>query len=171
MIELRAISILDENMPECVALSVAPEQQEFVAANSYSLAEAFDYNKAFAEKGVGEIAVPYAVYENDVMVGFVMYGYFPPDDEDDEDAYDVEESYYYVWRLLIDKNYQGRGIGREVVRQVMEEIKAKPCGEASYCYVSYVPSNIASKNTFLSYGFEEDGRINGGEAVARYRLA
>jgi len=170
MISLRKISILDENMPECVALEVHPEQKNFVAANSYSLAEAYDTNKAYAEKGEGDIAVPYAVYENDVMVGFVMYGYFTPEDDEEEEAYSHDEHVYYVWRLFIDKNHQGRGIGREVVRQVMDEIKQKPHGDANYCYVSYEPDNIASKTTFKSYGFEEDGRVIGGEVVARYKV-
>ena len=168
MIELKKISILDDNMPECIALSVLPEQDNFVASNAISLAEAYDVNKAREETGKGSYAVPYAVYENGNMVGFVMYGYFPPDD--DGDSYSTDEHVYYVWRLLIDKNHQGRGIGREVVRQVMEEIKAKPYGEANYCYVSYEPDNIASKTTFASYGFEEDGRVIGGEVVARYAL-
>jgi len=173
MIELRKISILDDNMPECIALEVHPEQQNFVAENSYSLAEAYDNNKAYAEKGEGVIAVPYAVYENDKMVGFVMYGYFPPGDEDDDDPseeYDMEEHFYYVWRLFVDKNHQGRGIGREVVRQVMDEIKTKPYGPATHCYVSYEPTNVASQTTFKSYGFVEDGRVLEGETVAKYKL-
>ena len=164
MIELRKISILDDNMKECIALDVLPEQDNYVASNAYSLAQAYECSKSED----GDIAVPYAVYENGKMVGFAMYGYFPPDD--DEDAYSTDEYIYYFWRLLIDKNHQGRGIGREVVRQVMEEIKTKPHGEASYCYVSYEPENIASKTTFASYGFEEDGRVLGGEVVARYKL-
>jgi len=168
MIELKKISILDDNMKTCIALEVLPEQDNFVASNAISLAEAYDENKAFAETGEGAIAVPYAVYENGKMVGFAMYGYFPP--EDDEDAYCKKEHHYYFWRLLIDKNHQGRGIGRETIRQVMEEIKSKPYGEASYCYVSYEPTNIASKTTFASYGYEEDGRIIDGEVVARYKL-
>jgi len=169
MIELRKISILDDNMKECIALEVLPEQDNFVASNAYSLAEAYDENKAFAENGEGSIAVPYAVYENGKMVAFAMYGYFPPDEDDDE-AYCTKEHIYYFWRLLVDKNHQGRGIGREIVRQVMDEIKSKPHGEASYCYVSYEPTNIASKTTFASYGFEEDGRVIDGEVVARYKL-
>jgi len=52
----------------------------------------------------------------------------------------------------------------------MEEIKTKPCGEANYCYSSYVPENIGSKSTFASYGYEEDGRMLGGEVVVRYKL-
>ena len=168
MIELRKISILDDNMKECIALSVLPEQDNFVASNAISLAEAYDTNKAYAEKGEGDIAVPYAVYENGKMVGFVMYGYFQP--SDDEDAYSKDEHIYYVWRLFVDKDHQGRGIGRETLRQVMEEIKTKPFGEATYCYSSYDPDNIASKTTFASYGYEEDGRVIEGEVVARYKL-
>ena len=168
MIELKKISILDANMKECIALRVLPEQDNFVASNAISLAEAYDENKAYAETGKGAIAVPYAVYENGIMVGFAMYGYFPP--EEDEESYCKDEHHYYFWRLLIDKNHQGKGIGRETVRQVMEEIKSMPCGEASYCYVSYEPTNIGSKTTFASYGFEEDGRVIDGEVVARYKL-
>jgi len=168
MIKLKKISILDENMKECIALSVLSEQNNFVASNAISLAQAYDDNKAFDETGEGDRAVPYAVYENGIMVGFAMYGYFTP--EDDEDAYSKDEYCYYFWRLLVDKNHQGRGLGREIVRQVMDKIKLKPLGEASYCYVSYESANIASKKTFASYGFEEDGRIIDGEVVARYKL-
>ena len=164
MIELKKISIFDDNVKECIALKVLPDQKNFVASNAVSLAEAYDTNKS----NEGSVAVPYAIYNDDKMVGFIMYGYFPPEDE--EDAYSRDEHIYYVWRLLIDKDHQGKGIGREAVRQVMEEIKTKPCGEATYCYVSYVPTNIGSKTTFASYGFEEDGRVIDGEAVARYKL-
>ncbi|MCL2204055.1 MAG: GNAT family N-acetyltransferase [Defluviitaleaceae bacterium] len=168
MIELERISILDDNMKECIALEVLPEQEDYVASNAYSLAAAYTTNRAFEKKGTGDVAVPYAVYEKGTMVGFAMYGYFPPGT--DADAYCTKEPHYYFWRLLVDKNHQGRGIGRETVRQIMEEIKARPCGEASYCYVSYEPKNIASKTTFASYGFEEDGRVIDGEVVARFKI-
>ena len=168
MIELISISILHDNMKECIALEVLPEQSTFVASNAVSLAQAYDENRAYEQTGKGNIAVPYAVYENGIMVGFVMYGYFQP--EDGEDSYSKYEYYYYVWRLFVDKNHQGKGIGRETLRLVMEEIKSKPYGEASNCYSSYVAANIASKTTFSSYGYEEDGRVIEGEVVARYRL-
>ncbi|MCL2840874.1 MAG: GNAT family N-acetyltransferase [Defluviitaleaceae bacterium] len=170
MLTMKKISILDDNMKECIALDFLPEQTGFVADNSISLAEAYDANKAYAETGKGDIAVPFAAYENGKMVGFAMYGYFPPGDEGDEDTYCTKEHHYYFWRLLVDKNHQRKGIGREMVFQVMEEIKSKPWGEATYCYVSYEPTNIGSKTTFASYGYEEDGRVIDGEVVARYKL-
>ena len=171
MIELRKISILDDAMKECITLRVTSEQEDFVASNAISLAEAYDCNGKYDETGEGTIAVPYAVYENDIMVGFAMYGFFPPgDDEDEDEAYNTEEPYYYFWRLFVDKAYQGRGLGREIVRCVMDEIKTKPYGEASYCYVSYDQENTASKATFSSYGFKEDGRTIDDELVAYYKL-
>ena len=169
MITLKSISIFDEQMPECIALEVLPEQRNFVASNAMSLAEAYDVNKARIVTGKGDVAIPYAVYENDIMVGFVMYGYFPTGG-DNEDHYTDGAPCYYVWRLFIDKEHQGRGIGREVLHQVMAEIKSMPYGEAEYCYSSYVPDNNASKATFKSYGYKEDGRIICGETVARYKL-
>jgi len=165
MIELKKISILDDNMKECIKLDFLPEQNGFVAPNAISLAEAYDNNKASSEEGGGDVAFPYAVFENGVMVGFAMYGYFACGDD-----YEENEPIYYFWRLLVDKNHQGKGIGREIVRQVMGEIKSKPQGEANYCYVSYEPTNIGSKTTFASFGFEEDGRVLEGEVVARYKL-
>ena len=168
MIELKQISILSDNLEECISLDFLPEQTGFVAPNAISLAEAYDMNRANSETGKGDIAMPFAVYENGKMVGFVMYGYLLP--SDDDESYCKDEPYYYFWRLLIDKNHQGRGLGRKAVDLLMEEIKKKPCGEASYCYTSYEPSNTASKATFAAYGYEEDGRIIDGELVARYRI-
>jgi len=168
MIELRPISILDDAaiVRECIEMDFLPEQDGFVADNSLSLAEAYDTNRG----DDGAKAMPYAAYKNGVMVGFAMVGYFPPADEDDDEGYCTKEPHYYFWRLLVDKGHQRRGIGREIVRQVMEIIKAKPQGAASYCYVSYEPDNVGSKTTFANYGFEEDGRVLGGEVVARYTL-
>jgi diamine N-acetyltransferase len=168
VIKLKKISILDDNMQECVELKVLPEQEDFVMPNEFSLAEAYDVNKAHDENGVGNIAVPYAIYENDKMVGFIMYGYLMPEDSDE--ALSRDEHVYLIWRILIDKNHQRKGIGGEALRLVMEEIKTKPCGEAKYCYSSYVPENIGSKTTFTSYGYEEDGRVLGGEVITRYKL-
>ena len=168
IIELKPISILDDaaTVAECIEMDFLPEQEGFVADNSISLAEAYDTNRGTD----GAVAVPLAAYENGKMVGFAMYGYFPPGDADDDEAYCTKEPHYYFWRLLVDKGHQRRGIGREIVRQVMDLIKAKPQGEASYCYVSYEPENIGSKTTFANYGYEEDGRVIGGEVVARFKL-
>ncbi|MCL2593466.1 MAG: hypothetical protein FWD82_08905, partial [Defluviitaleaceae bacterium] len=84
MIELKPICILDKEMAECVHLSVTEEQYNFVAANSYSLAEAYDTNKEYDKNGEGNRAAPFAAYSDGKMVGFAMIGYMHPNEEDDE---------------------------------------------------------------------------------------
>ena len=165
MIELKPISILDKEMVECINLSVTEEQSNFVASNSYSLAEAYDANKKYAEKGEGNRADPYAAYKNGEMVGFVMIGYLHPDDDEDENYCD--EPFYYIWRLFVDIEHQGKGHGKEILRLAMEKVKIKYLGEANLCFSSYDPENTASKRTFAAYGFKEDGRIIGGEVVCK----
>jgi len=165
MIELKPISILDKEMVECINLTVTEEQYNYVASNSYSLAEAYDTNKKYSEKGEGNRADPYAVYNDGKMIGFVMIGFFPLDDEDY-----CDEPFYYIWRLFVDVKHQGKGFGTEILRLAMEKVKTKYLGNANWCFSSYVPENTASKRTFASYGFKEDGRILDGEAVCKISI-
>ena len=63
MIELRKID--KTNYDDCIKLQVSGEQRKFVASNVYSLAQAWVYY---------ETAYPFAIYADDVMVGFIMLG-------------------------------------------------------------------------------------------------
>lgn len=92
MIELREIT--EVNFKECIRLNLNDEQWNYIASNAYSLSEAH----AIQNDGVNK-PMPYAIYNNEVMVGFIMAEYQPinPDDPDDE------EDVYYLSRLMIDK--------------------------------------------------------------------
>jgi len=166
MIILEPISIMDKKMVECVHLSVTEEQYNFVAPNSVSLAEAYDTNKKHTERGENSRAAPYAAYKDGKMVGFVMIGYFYPGENDEDEAY-CDEPFYYIWRLFVDKEYQKKGFGKEILNLAMEKVKSKYLGDANLCFSSYVPENTASKRTFASYGFVEDGRIIDDETVCK----
>lgn len=166
MIELKSISILDKEMIECINLSITEEQSNFVASNSYSLAESYDTNKKHTERGEKSCAAPYAAYKNGKMVGFVMIGYFYPGENDDAAAY-CGEPFYYIWRLLVDKEHQGKGFGKEILNLAMGKVMTKYLGGANLCFSSYNPDNDASRKTFASYGFKEDGRIIDGETVCQ----
>jgi len=166
MIELKPISILDKEMVECIHLSVTEEQYSFVAPNSVSLAEAYDTNKRHIERGENSRAAPYAAYSDGKPVGFVMIGYFYPGENDEDEAY-CNEPFYYIWRLFVDKDYQGKGFGNEILNLAMEKVKSKYLGDANWCFSSYVPENTASKRTFASYGFAEDGRVIDDETVCK----
>ena len=158
MIELRKISINDDSAKECIALEITPEQKGFVASNADSLAEAY----ANSEKGL--LDIPYAIYADDVMVGFAMYSFVKAED----DVYG--EDCYNFWRFMIDKNHQGKGYGKQALAKILDEIRTLPFGPAEYIYTSYEPHNTVAKNLYASFGFAETGQMDGDESIARLRI-
>ncbi len=108
-------------------LEVSNDQKNFVAANDISIVEAYT-----AITGNG-YAFPFGIYEDDVPVGFLMIGF----DADDywENAPKIAKGNYNLWRLMIDRNYQGKGLGRKAVRLALDFINTFPCGAAEYCWL------------------------------------
>lgn len=97
------------------------------------------------------------------MIGFDVDDYW-------EDAPVIAKGNYNLWRLMIDKAYQGRGYGKEAVRLALEFIKSFPCGAAEYCWLSYEPENESAKNLYSSFGFAETGDMDGEELIAVLKL-
>jgi diamine N-acetyltransferase len=138
-IELRAIT--RENFRQCIALSVADEQREFVASNLYSLAEA---------KADG-VSVPLAVYAGEVMVGFTMY------------RFEAQSGTGHIDRLMVAKEHQGHGYGRAAMLEVVRRLRDTPgCTRA---VTSFVPSNAVADALYASLGFRRTGEVDYGETV------
>ena len=159
---LRLERIGGENADEIAALAVNDEQKGFVADNAQSLAEAAVANNS------GGHAFPFGVYAGGEAVGFVMVG-FGTDDEW-ADPPEIAKDSYNIWRLMIDKNHQGKGFGKGALALALEFIKTFPCGEADVCWVSYVPENEAAKRLYGSFGFAETGETIDGEVIAALGL-
>ena len=70
--------VTKENIDEVLELSVRDDQKSFVSTTAESLAQAYVYK---------ETAFPFAVYNDDTMVGFIMMGY-----------YEVK-NYYTLWYI------------------------------------------------------------------------
>ena len=64
MVQLREIT--KDNLDDVVKLEVSESQEGFVASTTYALAQAWVYK---------ETAFPFAIYADDVLVGFIMLGY------------------------------------------------------------------------------------------------
>ncbi|WP_027631882.1 GNAT family N-acetyltransferase [Clostridium hydrogeniformans] len=156
MVELRKITY--DNFNECIKLEPNEEQKNYVASNIYSIAEAY-----VALTNNECIPMPYALYNDDIMVGFIMLSY----GEDDKNK---DENVYGIWRFMIDKKYQGKGYGKEAMEKALGLIKTFPHGKASTVYLSYEPENIVAKSLYASFGFEETGEIEEEEAVAKLVL-
>lgn len=159
---LRLEKINGKNVWNILKLSVNDSQREFVASNEISIIEAYT---AITANGY---AYPFGIYDGDIPVGFLMIGF----DKDDywEDAPDVATGNYNLWRLMIDKNYQHKGYGRQAVKLALDFIKTCPCGTAEYCWLSYEPENQIAKELYASFGFVETGEQDGEELIAVLKI-
>ena len=101
------------------------------------------------------------------MIGYNEAGIY---DSFGEEPPEVLKKNYSIWRLMIDKRYQGRGYGREAIGLALDFIRTWPCGEAEYCSLSYEPENQVAAKLYRSLGFVENGEMDGDEIVAVLKL-
>ena len=159
MVELREIT--NANIWKVCMLEPFEEQKDFVAENMQSLAE------AYATRNEGNNALPLAVYSGGDPIGFVMIGKGTVGNEDESDL--IKEN-YSLWRLMIDKKYQGQGYGKQAIDAAMDLIRTFPFGEAKKVWLSYEPENTHARDIYRKYGFAENGEMCGNEIVAVYEL-
>lgn len=159
---LRLEKVNGNNVWDILKLTVNDSQKEFVASNEISIIEAYT---AITAHGY---AYPFGIYDSDELVGFMMIGF----DKDDywEDAPEIATGNYNLWRLMIDKEYQHKGYGKQAVKLGLDFIKTYPCGPAEYCWLSYEPENQVAKNLYASIGFIETGDMDGEEIIAVLKL-
>ena len=134
MIYLKEIT--NKNIWKVCALEPFDEQKDFVAENIQSLAE------AYATRNEGNNALPLAVYQDDELIGFVMIGKGTVGNEEESDL--IKEN-YCLWRLMIDRKFQGKGYGKQTMDAVMALIRTFPFGQAQKVWLSYEPENTRAK--------------------------
>jgi diamine N-acetyltransferase len=138
--------ITKENWEECIELKVSKEQENYVASNAYSILEA-----KFSEG-----LYPLAIYDDETMVGFLMY-------EKDDGTKDIG-----MCRLMIDMKYQNKGYGKAAIVKLLDFIKEK-YGSTPF-YTSFEPENIVAKKIYESIGFRETGEKLEGEILLKLNL-
>ena len=95
-----------------------------------------------------------AIYAAEEPVGFLMYSFW-----------DERESYWLL-RLMIAADHQGKGYGRAAMQQAIQLIRGQPgCSSIS---LSFEPENATAERLYTSLGFKPTGEILEGEIV--YRL-
>lgn len=146
--------ITEENRDAVLALQVAPDQERFVGTVRGALEDAARYPNAN----------PWyrAVYADDEPVGFVMV------------SWNVEPQPpeiigpWYLWKLIVDQRYQGRGYGAEALRRVAELVRAEGATEL---LTSYVPDDAGPAGFYERLGFVPTGeRDANGEVIVRLAL-
>ena len=132
MVTLREIN--RENFGDVIDLSVFDGQP--VPSNLYALAQA----------KVQPECIPLAIYNNDVLVGLIMY------------CIDINDNEYWIYRLMIDKNFQRMGYGEAAMKCLLSIIKQDK--EHNKVYISFDPKNIGAKKLYEKLGFIPVGVIS-----------
>ncbi|MEQ7052032.1 GNAT family N-acetyltransferase [Paenibacillus alvei] len=145
MITLKNID--QDNWEESINLRPSEEQSKFIASNLYSIAEV-QFLPGF---------VAQAIYEDEQMIGFTMYGL------------DADDGNYWIYRFMIDEKHQSRGYGKQALQLLMDELRSKE-DRTEVVFISYNPENERAKRLYASVGFVEQGLADWGEMMAKYQF-
>ena len=160
MLKLKKIN--RKNVADILNLEVFDNQKSFVATNNSSIIEAYiaitENNHVFT----------FGIYKDETPIGFLMIGFDV--NSDDEGAPKIAKGNYNIWRLMIDKKFQGKGFGKKAMDLALEFINTFPCGTAKYCWLSYESDNDIARQLYKSVGFVETSEKDGEEIVAILEL-
>jgi diamine N-acetyltransferase len=147
--EVRLEDVTARNWRAVARLKLAPEQEDLLASNLYSIAQSkFDPD-----------ARPRAVYAGRELVGFLMYDVWETKEKTREAS---------IYRFMIDRKHQGKGYGRAALTRALDEIRADPA--IRKISIGYVPENAVAKPFYASFGFVEVGKDEDGEIIAELKL-
>ena len=140
-VSLRPVS--RANVRAVCELRVADAQRQLVAPASYTVAE------GHYEPG----ALLRAIHLDDDPVGVLLV--------------ELESGTPYLVRFMVDAAHQRRGIGRQAVALLADELRA---GSWTELETSFVPVQNGAEGFWRRCGFEDTGRTRHGEPVYVRRL-
>ena len=144
--------ITADTVRQVTKLSVREDQKHFVASNAVSLAEALFAPEAWYR----------AIYVGEELAGFVMLydeSLLSPPPQNPEIG---------VWRFMIDAKFQGKGIGKAALLQVIQHVRAK--GIFTKLELSYVLGPGCPEDFYRGLGFRPNGKVHEGEIVLELHL-
>jgi diamine N-acetyltransferase len=131
--------ITPENIRVVLGLSVAPEQRSvYPRSNGYSIAEGHypdDDDPVWMR----------AIYANETPVGFLMTSEAPDRGE------------YFLWRLMVDAEHQGKGYGSRAMKLLIERIRAS--GNARRLLTSHLKGQGDAGGFYQKLGFVYTGEV------------
>uniref|UniRef100_UPI0030814342 GNAT family N-acetyltransferase n=1 Tax=Virgibacillus salexigens TaxID=61016 RepID=UPI0030814342 len=74
---------------------------------------------------------------------------------------------YWIFRIMVDENFQGKGIGKAATKLMISEMSKMP--DAEKIVVGYHPENQEANHLYANLGFIDNGDRFGKEiAVTKY---
>ena len=108
----------------------------------------------------------WSVHDDAVLIGFVMISDGIPGERLAADADLVGP--YYLWRLLIDQRFQGRGYGAATIDAVVAYLRTRP--GADILWTSCAAGPGSPQPFYVQYGFVLTGEVKWGEDLLRLDL-
>ncbi|CAN7244893.1 GNAT family N-acetyltransferase [Microbacterium maritypicum] len=145
MVELSAATIVAVNN-----LSLKPGQEQFLAPVSYGIAATVINPQTSWQR---------VILDRNEVVGFVSANF---------DAEAPEEHFRSVlWRINVDADDQGRGVGRYAVEALVDEARARGVDHVN---VIYEAGEGGPETFFHRVGFTPVGETAYGEVIAEIRV-
>jgi diamine N-acetyltransferase len=151
MADLRLEELNATNIVAANNLSLKPGQEQFIAPVTYA-AETAVVNPATAWQRVA--------LNGDRVVGFI-HGNFDPENEH-------EEFRACIWRINVDAEAQGKGVGRFLAHALAEEAKRRGFDRIT---VLWEPGEEGPGEFFHRIGFRDIGESQYGDVIGALQLA
>jgi diamine N-acetyltransferase len=150
MTELRLVELSAATIVAVNAMSLKPGQEQFLAPTSYAVAAAV-VNPATSWQRV--------VLDDNEVVGFVSANFDP----------DAPQEHFrsVLWRINVDADDQGRGVGRFAVEKLLDEARERGMNHVD---VIYEAGEEGPEAFFRRVGFTPVDETEFGEVVAEIRL-
>lgn len=150
MSKLRLEELNASNVVAANALTLKPGQEQFIAPVSYSAAAAVADPKTSWQR---------VILDEDDVVGFIM-GDFDPGAQH-------EEFHAILWRINVDADDQGRGVGTFAVHALADEARKR--GHVRL-HVIWESGELGPEQFFLRSGFQPIGETQYGETIGALDL-
>ncbi|MCP4177480.1 MAG: GNAT family N-acetyltransferase [bacterium] len=140
---MELLELNSENWEECVSLH--SKEDNFIASNLYSIAEAQFYDKAISR----------AIVVNGEMVGYVMFG----EDEDKSD-------FFWIDRFMISGKFRRKKYGFEALNLLIDLAKSNP--QYKKMGTSTHIKNLPMQSLLEKIGFYTKNEIKDDELIYYY---
>ncbi|GED67769.1 spermidine acetyltransferase [Brevibacillus reuszeri] len=145
-VQVELVEVDAENWYACCLLEVSEEQKSYMVSNAVSI----------AQTKFEPTLQALSIIADGQQVGFCMYN-----------TRKEELDGYWIYRIMVDKKYQGKGIGKAATQLLLAKMAELP--DARKIVVGYHPENRGAHQLYASVGFSDEGHKFGQEmAVIKY---
>ncbi|MEY8345806.1 N-acetyltransferase [Niallia circulans] len=139
-VDVKLVSLNENNWYRCCELKVSEEQEKYIEPNAISI----------AQSKFEPTLQPYAIYFAEKIVGFLMFN-----------TVKEELDGHWIYRIMVDREYQGKGIGQAATLLMIDEMKKLATVEK--IAVGYHPENKSAHHLYSRLGFQDLGNRFGKE--------